>query len=150
MGMVLIRDGKPYVFEAIATVRYTPLDKWIRRGEGGHYVVKRLSDASHLLTGTAVKKLRDQAEKFEHRPYDLTFEWSDDRIYCSELVWKIFDRALNLQIGKLQKLKEFDLSDAIVKTKLRERYGDSIPENEPVISPAAMFDSPLLKTVESK
>src|SRR5437867_163185 len=27
-------------------------------------------------------------------PYDLTFEWSDDKIYCSELVWKVYERAL--------------------------------------------------------
>ena len=27
MGVVLYRDGKPFVFEAIATVRYTPLDE---------------------------------------------------------------------------------------------------------------------------
>ena len=29
MGVVLYRDGKPFVFEAIATVRYTPLANWI-------------------------------------------------------------------------------------------------------------------------
>jgi Permuted papain-like amidase enzyme, YaeF/YiiX, C92 family len=28
MGIVLYRDGKPFVFEAIATVRYTPLTNW--------------------------------------------------------------------------------------------------------------------------
>jgi hypothetical protein len=30
---------------------------------------------------------------------------------------------------------------------LRERYGGHVPLNEPVISPAAMYDSPLLETV---
>src|SRR6185503_6516185 len=28
VGLIFIRDGKPYVFEAISTVRYTPLAKW--------------------------------------------------------------------------------------------------------------------------
>jgi hypothetical protein len=33
---------------------------------------------------------------------------------------------------------------------MRERYGDAVPMDEPVISPVAMFDSPLLVTVESR
>jgi len=39
MGVVVVRDGKPTVFEAIATVRYTPLERWAARGDGGKYVV---------------------------------------------------------------------------------------------------------------
>jgi hypothetical protein len=38
MGLVLFRDGQPYVYEAIATVRFTPLDRWIARGAGHHFV----------------------------------------------------------------------------------------------------------------
>src|SRR5262249_21128739 len=29
MGLILLRDGKPFVLEAIATVRFTPLGEWI-------------------------------------------------------------------------------------------------------------------------
>ncbi len=144
MGMVLYRDGKPYVYEASATVRYTSLAKWIARGEGGHYVAKRLRNADTLLTPTALTKLRHQSDALHGKPYDLTFEWSDERMYCSELVWKIYQRALGVEIGSLQKIKDFDLSPAPVKAKLRERYGDRIPMNEPAISPVAIFDSPLL------
>jgi hypothetical protein len=32
---------------------------------------------------------------------------------------------------------------------MKERYGDKIPINEIVISPVAIFDSELLKTVKS-
>src|SRR5688500_9444179 len=68
MGLVLYRDGKPFVFEAIATVRYTPLASWIARGDGGRYVVKRLASP---LTKTQVAKLRAGAAAFEGKPYDL-------------------------------------------------------------------------------
>jgi len=34
-----------------------------------------------------------------------------------------------------------------VRAKMRERYGDTAPLNEPVISPVAMFQSTLLTTV---
>ncbi len=146
MGMILFRDGSAFVFEAVGTVRYTPLQEWIARGEGGHYVVKRLSN-EHLLTTEAVLLLRRQAGMFEGKPYDLTFEWSDDRIYCSELVWKMYDRALGVQIGALRRLRDFRLDDPLVRRKLRERYKADIPLNEPVISPGAMFGASNLKTV---
>ena len=136
MGIVLMRGGKPHVFEAVSTVRYTPL--------------KRLRDADRLLTPEAVAKLRARTSDFEGRPYDLTFEWSDQRIYCSELVWKLYQRALGVRIGELQKIREFNLADPAVRAKMRERYGDRVPMDEPVISPVAMFESPLLRTVETR
>ena len=139
MGIVFIRDGNPFVYEAIKTVRYTPLKKWVARGEGGHYVVKRLRDADRVLTAEAIVRLREVAAKLQGKPYDLTFEWSDSRIYCSELVWKIYDRGLGLSVGRLQKLRDFDLSDPIVKNKMKERYGKAIPLDETVISPGEMF-----------
>jgi len=139
MGIVFIRNGNPYVYEAIKTVQYTSLKKWVARGDGGHYVIKRLRDADRVLTPEAVAKLRQVAAKFQGKPYDLTFEWSDSRIYCSELVWKIYDRGLGLPVGRLQKLSDFDLSDPIVKSKMKERYGKAIPMDETVISPGEMF-----------
>jgi hypothetical protein len=145
MGVIFHRDGKPYVFEAIATVRYTPLDQWIARGEKGYYVVKRLAKG---LSKEQAGKLRRAAGVYEGKPYDLYFEWSDDRIYCSELVWKMYQRALGLELGGRQKLKEFDLTDPAVRAKMRERYGDKVPMMEPVISPAAMFSARELVTVK--
>ncbi len=144
MGVVVWRNGKPFVFEAVKTVRLTPLTAWIARGEGGHFVAKRLRQP--LDAASRVKLLRTAAT-FAGRPYDLTFEWSDARIYCSELVWKLYDRALGIRIGALQRLREFKLDDPAVRRKLVERYGNKIPLDEPVISPAAMADSDLLVDV---
>ncbi len=144
VGVVIHRGGKPYVFEAIATVRYTPLAQWIQRGEGGKYVVRRLEAP---LTESQLRRLRAAAARYEGKPYDLYFEWSDQRIYCSELVWKLYRDALGIELGKLQQLREFDLSDPVVKAKMRERYGKNVPLDEPVISPGAQFESSLLRTV---
>lgn len=147
MGIIFIRNGVPLVFEAVQTVRSIPLKKWTARGAGGHFVVKRLADADRILTAEAVGRMRKTAKTFEGRPYDLTFAWSDDRIYCSELVWKIYERALGIQIGSLQRLREFRLDDPSVRKKMKERYGTAIPLNEQVISPAAMFDASNLTVV---
>ncbi len=77
VGVIIFREGKPYVFEAISTVQYTSLSKWTARGEGGRFVVKRLKRA---LTETEKSKLRTAARVYEGKIYDLYFEWSDQRI----------------------------------------------------------------------
>jgi hypothetical protein len=69
-------------------------------------------------------------------------------MYCSELVWKIYKQSVDLEVGKLQKLGDFDLTHDAVKAKLKERFGSKLPLNETVISPAAMFESDLLEEVK--
>ncbi|MBN8676675.1 MAG: YiiX family permuted papain-like enzyme [Chitinophagales bacterium] len=148
-GIVFQENGKYYVFEAVQPVKRTPLQKWINRGENGTYVVKRLKNADQVLTPEVLRQMKQIAGGFAGKPYDLTFEWSDDRIYCSELIWKIYQRATGIEIGQLAQLKSFDLSAKPVQKKMKERYGEQIPWNEPVISPAAIFDSDLLVTVKN-
>lgn len=147
MGIVYLKHGKPVVFEAIEPVTTTPLERWIARGKGGHFVVKRLRNADRILTQKALRRMLAVSKTFQGKHYDLYFEWSDDRIYCSELVWKVFDRALGVKLAKLQTIEQFDLSDPLVKAKVRERWGGPPPSGEPVISPAAIFASDLLVTV---
>ncbi|QYN45492.1 YiiX family permuted papain-like enzyme [Gilliamella sp. ESL0441] len=146
MGIIFIKNGKPYVFEAGSKVTYTSLKSFIERGKKRNYVIKRLKD--HNLSLKETNKLKLVAKTFENKPYDIWFGWDDNYIYCSELVWKIYNRALNLKIGQLQNIKDFNLSSAAVKQKLKARYGDKIPFQETVISPVAMFNSPLLITVD--
>jgi uncharacterized protein YycO len=147
MGIIYRRKKTLFVLEAIQPVKLTPLREWIKRGEDGHFVIKRLKNRSKILTQKAVQKMKTLARSYLGKNYDLFFEWSDKRIYCSELVWKIYHKAASIEIGKLEKLGSFNLSHPAVKQKLNQRYGKNIPLNEPVISPKTMFDSPVLFTV---
>lgn len=149
-GIIYKEGNKYFVFEAVQPVKRTPLDKWIARGKGGHYVIKRLKNADKVLTADKLLKMKQVGETFAGKNYDLTFEWSDERIYCSELIWKVYQRATGIEIGKLEKLGDFDLSSDIVKAKMKERYGNKIPENETVISPQSIFESELLETIINK
>ena len=126
----------------------TPFNEWIQHGKDSKYVVKRLKNASAELTPTIFSKVKACGEKYKGKSYDLYFGWSDEKIYCSELVWKIYKQGANIEVGKLQKLKEFDLSSKEVKAIIKERYGDNIPLDETVISPQSIFDSELLVTVK--
>lgn len=147
VGIIYVNNNKYFVFEAAHIVKLTPLKDWINNGLNGKFVVKRLKNASEILTYEALVKMKKIGQTFEGKKYDPYFEWSDERIYCSELVWKIYKRSLDIEIGRLRTIKDFDLSSSIVKKKIKERYGDKIPMEEVVISPADMFESDNLITI---
>lgn len=147
MGIIYKQGNDYFVYEAVQPVKLTPLNDWIKRGENGHYVVKRIKNSQNLLTPETLTKMKQIGEKYAGKDYDLYFEWSDSRIYCSELVWKIYQEATGREIGKLEKLGDFNLTEKAVRQKLMERYGENIPKEELVISPASMFNSDQLITV---
>ncbi|WP_297332213.1 YiiX family permuted papain-like enzyme [Flavobacterium sp.] len=146
-GIIFKQDTSYYVYEAIQPVTKTLLKEWIKRGKDNHYVIKRLINADNVLTDEALLRMRETGKAMSGKDYDLYFEWNNDKIYCSELVWKIYKEGTGLEIGKTQQLKDFSLSNSIVQQKLKERFGENIPLNEKVISPAAIFNSSLLYTV---
>ena len=100
-----------------------------------------------MLTAANLEKLRKVATSFRGRPYDARFEWSDQRIYCSELVWKVYKRALGIELGPLERMGSFDVSHPEVQRWVRRRYGGKLPTEERVVTPAALFSSPKLLTV---
>ena len=145
---ILYRQGQNWlVFEAVQPVKLTPLADLVARGRGGHFVTKRLRDADTALTPAALARLKAAGRPLLGHPYDLYFGWADDRIYCSELIWKVYERGLGRQLGQLQHLRDFDLTHPAVQARLRERYGHNLPLGETVISPASIFGSPELVTV---
>lgn len=149
MGMIVIRDGEPYVLEAAGTVRITKLDDFANNGADGHYVVKRLADADKVLTPEVIAKMKAAGEKFIGSPYDGFFGWSDEKLYCSELVWKVYE-AVGIKLGELRKIGEYNFNHPIVKEQLRQRYGDRVPVDEPVIAPSDIFALDSLVVVAEK
>lgn len=146
-GIVYIQDGKPMVYEASGKVRLSPLKRFLKKGEGGRFEVKRLAFADSLLTPENLGKLKAAGQAFDGRPYDGFFGWADDRIYCSELVYKTYRNALGVEIGVTRKLRDFDLENPVVASALAARYGKAVPLEEPVIAPSDMHGDPRLVTV---
>ena len=147
VGVVVHEKGHPMVLEAVEPVKLTPLQKWLDRGQGGRYVIKRMKQG---LAAATLARMEQDARRFLGKPYDLTFEWSDDRIYCSELVWKLFKASAGVELAPLTTLRTFDLTVPVVKAKLKERYANNIPLDEPVVPPSALFDSDLLEIVAQR
>ncbi|MEM7183198.1 MAG: YiiX family permuted papain-like enzyme [Spirochaetota bacterium] len=146
-GMIIKRKGKFHVLEALQPVSITPLRSFIRRGVKRHFVVKRLLNSEKLLTPAVLKRIKASGKSFLGKNYDYYFGWSDKRIYCTELIWKAYHRGAGIKLGKLETLKDFDLSHPFVKKILRQRYGKKIPYNEKVISVSGMFAAKNLTTI---
>lgn len=147
VGIVFLEKGKPYVFEAVQPVKISTLNKFLSRSVGGHFVVKRLKSAPAELTNEQIAKMKRAARKHLGKNYDWIFAWSDAKIYCSEYVWKIYKSGAGIELTPTKKLREFDLTHPAVQAKLKERYGNKIPLDEPVVAPSQLFDSKLLETV---
>ncbi len=147
VGIIFYHENQYVVLEAVQPVKITPLQQWIRRGEREHYVVKRLKNADRILTKSVVSNMKEEGKRYIGKNYDIYFQWSDEALYCSELVWKIYKKTTGLGLGQLKELKEFDLEPFVVKQKLKEHYGQDIPLLEKIISPDAIFKSDLLETI---
>lgn len=145
-GIIYDINGKWFVFEAVQPVKLTPLEDWIKHGRDHKYVVKRLKD-DNVLKPEVLQKMKDYSQQFDGKDYDAYFEWTDNRIYCSELIWKIYKNAAGIELSKLRELKDFNLKDPRVQKILKERYGNDIPLQEKVVAPSDLSDSNLLKTV---
>lgn len=142
-GIIFYKSGKPYVLEAVQPVKVTPLGEWIRRGVGGKYVVSRVKES---LTKDEILSMYEYGRSLIGKNYDLKFQWSDKRMYCSELVYKVFV-AGDRYVGEFKKFSDYDLSDRIVRDAIRSRYGNSINLNEMVITPVDIYRSSSVRTV---
>lgn len=145
-GIIFKMDGKSYVLEAVQPVKMTPLTDWISHGKNFEYLIKRLKKPNSL-DATKVKKMKDYGFQMLNADYDLYFEWSDEKIYCSELVWKVYKEGAGIQLCDFKKLKEFNLSNPKVKHIMKQRYGNTIPLEEKVVAPSQLADSNILETV---
>ena len=130
-----------YVAEAVAGVRYTSLKSFIGRSKNGEYIIYRYPGFSSSL-----KELKAAINKYQS-PYDIYFEWDNTRIYCSELVYKVFKDLSGVDIGKLQTLKEMDLSGPAVRDLIKRRYDKNnkkVNLDETIVTPVSqMLDSDL-------
>lgn len=89
-GMVFQVQGAWNVYEAVGPVKITSLDAWIARGVGKKFSTSRYKDG---LDVKETKALFEAGKPFYGKAYDLLFTEGDDKIYCSELTLKMFERA---------------------------------------------------------
>ena len=143
-GIVFYIGEKAYVYEAVEPVKYTPLKDWIARGKNGVYCAKRLGSP---LSASTIEKMKAVGIKYKGKHYDTLFQWSDNKIYCSELIWKIYSQGADIELCPPEQFSDFPISNPIVKKLIKERYGNKFDPSEQLVSPNALYKSKLLKEV---
>jgi hypothetical protein len=150
VGILFSDNGKWYVGEAVQPVKITPLAAFIARGKNKEYRVYRHKALDVPDTKDAVAALKAALLAYQGYNYDIYFEWSDKQIYCSELVYKGYYKALGLEVGTLQKIGDLKLDGPQVKKLIKDRLakiGRSLNLNEPVITPISEMLDPNLRLI---
>ena len=92
------------VLEAIGPVRETSMFSWIRRGRRSFFDVYRLKPEFQQR----IPEMVAAGRRFLGRPYDIRYELDDEKIYCSELIWKAYREAGGGEMGSLTKFGDLD------------------------------------------
>ncbi|BDG04392.1 YiiX/YebB-like N1pC/P60 family cysteine hydrolase [Anaeromyxobacter oryzae] len=141
VGIVDVGPDGPHVIEAIAHVSRTPWTAWRARGEAGRVLVLR----ARGLPAPARARAAAVARGLMGRPYDVRFEWGDDRLYCSELVAKAYLRGTGRALGRMQRLR--DLRVGGLDRAIAARYGGRVPWDLRLVTPASIAADPALSPV---
>lgn len=147
-GIVFVKDGKFMVLEAVQPVGVITLEGFMSRSDPGTFTARRLKTA---VTPDSYRKARVWAEAQIGHDYDMRFAWDDKKLYCSELVWKVYQRA-GVKLCDLRKFRDYDLRKPEVKRIIDQRYGgmEHLPLDEAVVAPSDIAASPQLTEVPRK
>lgn len=140
-GIVTNKGGTWQVLEAIGPVKLTRLDRWIGQGRDEAFAVCRLKACFQPKVGAMIAA----AEKFIGLPYDIQYELDDEKIYCSELIYKGFKAATGQSLGKIVKLGELDWKPHV--QVIRAIAGDPIPLEREIITPRDLAKAEQLEEV---
>jgi hypothetical protein len=145
-GIVFEKDGKMIVLEAVQPVGIVSLERFISLSEPGTFTAKRLKTT---VTPALYQKARTWAQQQMGRNYDARFLWDDTNLYCSELVWKIYQKA-GVELCPPRKFRDYDLEKPAVKKIIQQRFGgmDRVPMDEKVVAPSDIAGSAHLMEIK--
>jgi uncharacterized protein YycO len=145
VGVIFSKNGSQYVIEAVEPVKITSLKSFISRGEEGKYKVMRYEDD---LSIEQKNKMVSWGKQQLGKHYDKKFQWGDNTMYCSELVWKMYKNA-GIELCETKKFSDFNLSNEKVKTAIKSRFKNDFNLNEVVVAPVDIYKSDKLKLIYS-
>jgi hypothetical protein len=138
-GLIVTKDGRVFVLEASGNVALTPLAEWVRRGKSEKFALFRARDLTEEKSLLIVKK----AMEFIGRPYDSHYEWGDDKLYCSELVYKAYDKGAGIKLAELQPISALEYKGH--EDYIKNMLGGELHLDRKVLTPVSIYNSPLMK-----
>lgn len=147
-GVVFEQGGKLMVIEAVQPVSITPLEAFIARSSPGTFHARRLKQAPD---SAKIEHAREWAYLTVGKDYDLGFQWSDEKLYCSELVWKLY-REAGVTLCDPRPFRDYALEGPRMTSVIQQRYGSlaELPLDEPAVAPSDLAKSPHLVEVPQR
>ena len=138
-GIVVVDGDSIQVIEAIGPVQFTDFKEWQGRGRDGKIAVTRLKDASVIPAMIA------QAKTMLGKPYDIHYAMDDEKIYCSELIYKSFLLATRQEIAAPVALGDLNWQPA--EQVIRSIEGGALPLDRIMVTPVAVAKSTLCEVI---
>ena len=142
-GIVHRKGSQWIVLEAVGPVKETPLAEWTSRGRNGRYAAFRLKPEYQ----PQIPEFLKAAYAYSGRHYDIHYQFGDDAIYCSELVYNSFKSATGEDLGRVQKLGELNWRPNVEFIKGIEN--GTVPLDRRMITPIAVARASQLDLVFS-
>ncbi len=144
-GIVFQHEGKMMVLEAVQPVGVVSLQTFMARSDAGTFMARRLKTP---IAQEKYQAARVWAMGQIGKNYDGRFLWDDKNLYCSELVWKVYQHA-GVELCKPRFFKDYALDHPEVRALIRERFGSeqAMPKNERIVAPSDLATSELLEEV---
>ena len=149
VGVLIQHAGQWLVYEAAGKVQMTSVEQFINRGENKMFVTKRLRADLMPDQKTFTTKLKQKLDEFKGKQYDIYFEWADDKIYCSELTYKVYSQAFGIDLGLLEQWKDMRLDKPAVRSLISQRIDGKTKTFKPaelIVTPVSQFHSDKLVT----
>ena len=138
-GIIVMKNGKPYVLETLKTLDVTPLDKFIARGEDGKYWLKR----------SKKENIKIKYDSYLGKPYDLAFKFDNGKFYCSELIYDIYKNQLGIELCEPKKVSDHLIlgTDKLpqIEKAMKKR---GITKEQYAVAPVDIFESDYLETIK--
>ena len=138
-GIIVMKNGKPYVLETLKTLVVTPLDKFIARGEGGKYWLKRSNK----------ENIKIKYGSYLGKPYDLAYKFDNGKFYCSELIYDIYKNQLGIELCEPKKVSDYLIlgTDKLpqIEKAMKKR---GITKEQYAVAPVDIFESDYLEDVK--
>lgn len=141
VGLVEVTRDGVFVLEAVQPVQRVPLAVWRARGQGGKLAVFRLRGLAPDDAQAAIGWAKAQLGK----PYDDRYQWDDERLYCSELVTKAFERGAGLGVGVAERIGALELDEQARRALAQA----GVPEDSLVVTPAGLVADAQLERIYS-
>lgn len=140
-GIVHQRPDGWVVIEAIGPVKETPLENWIFQARDRTFTAYRLNAGLQAR----IPAIISEAKTFLGRPYDVNYDLDDQKIYCSELIYKACLQATGEKLGQLEKLGNLNWKPYETLIKAIEK--GPVPIDRLMITPRHLSEAPQLTKV---